>query len=66
MKKYRYIEIAPTRHPYDDVYLTFENVQRKKLIYRKGLKGWNNASTWETIPTNYVNPYWIRIANPKG
>ena len=38
MKKYRYIEIAPSRSAYDPIYLTFENTKTKELIYRKALR----------------------------
>lgn len=38
MKTYRYIEIAPSRSAYDTIYLTFENIKTKEIIYRKALR----------------------------
>jgi len=38
MKTYKYLGIAPSRNPYDPVYLMFKHQHTKDIIYRKALR----------------------------
>ena len=48
MKKYRYIEIAPSRSAYDPIYLTFENRITHQIIYRKALR-WDRKQVHDEV-----------------